>query len=466
MRRLALLLPALLLVGGCVYYNGMYNTKNLAKRARHAEREGRTFEASNLWGQVAVKAETLLVAHPRSKYAEEARLLFGTARAKLNDCPGALPQLENVMLTSRNPTFAEDAAEMVGWCRVTLGEPGSAAEVYARLTTSKSRARRDLALYAHGQALRLNGQYAEALAELRDSRHRRAQGERAAALAGLGDTTAANSVIDSLIAARDTLAPWVDIVSLTGARDLEAGTTLTDRLIAWPDLRVATRGRLLIDDAVRLRRVDAERGMRRLEESSIAATGAEQATERRLLLARWRLARVETTDSLATIARELGDMIEGSGSFLPLIQQFATQARRAAIAADSVTPGSPQGELRLFLAGELGRDSLEAPRFAAAQFRRIVEQWPDSPFAPKALLALIVLQPQQADSLQLRMRESYGASPYLQLVEGEESPQLGALEDSLRHFVMSYQPGRPTPQGTPARPGARPNRPTTPMEPQ
>jgi hypothetical protein len=465
-RRLALVLPWLLLVGGCVYYNGMYNTKSLAKRARNAEREGRTFEASNLWGQVSVKAETLLVAHPRSKYAEEARLLYGTARAKLNDCSTALPELETVMLGARNATFAEAAAEMVGWCRVALGDLASAAEVYARLTTSKDPARRDLALYAHGQALRLSGQYREALIALGDSKHGRARGERAAALAGAGDTAGARAVIDSLIAERDSLAPWPDIVALVGATDLETGTALTDRLAAWPALPATTRGQLLIEDAVRISAVDVDRAQRRLAAVQTVAEGTERAIEARLLLIRWRIARAETPDSLAAIANDLMEMRESASSFIPVVQQLSVQAQRAAEAADSVPPGSPGGELRLFLAGELARDSLDARRFAAAQFRRIVEQWPESPFAPKALLALIVMQPHLADSLQARMRASYQSSPYLVVADGGESAQLAVLEDSLRQFVTTYQTGRTAPRGTPARPGARPNRPSTPMEPQ
>ena len=52
----AFLMAALL--GGCVYYNGMYNTKRLAGSARRAERDGRTFEATNLWGQVVTRAES------------------------------------------------------------------------------------------------------------------------------------------------------------------------------------------------------------------------------------------------------------------------------------------------------------------------------------------------------------------------------------------------------------------------
>lgn len=466
MTRARMLLPLLLLLGGCVYYNGMYNTKNLAKRARHAERDGRTFEAANYWGQVSVKAETLLVHHPRSKYAEEARLLYGTARAKLNDCAGALPELESVMLGTRNPGFAEDAAEMVGWCRVTLGEPASAAEIYARLTNSSNKNRRDLALYAHGQALRMNGQYADALGELRVTSHPRARGERAAALAGLGDTAALTAVIDTLLTLRDSLAPWGDIVGLVARKDAVAGSALTDRLVATAWLSPRRRGRLLIDDAARLSQGDPARGLERLQAVEALADGTELVGEARVLIGQQRLMEAATPDSLRAIATELGDMQELAGSFMPVVQRLATQARRAAAAADGVAPGSPDGELRLFVAAELARDSLNAPRFAAAQFRRVVDEWPTSPFAPKALLALILLEPVAADSLQQRMRASYGASPYLLLVDGTESPQLGALEDSLRHFVSNYQPARTTPQGTPARPGARPNRPATTLEPQ
>ena len=52
------------LLSGCVYYNGMYNANRLARSARKAEREGRTFDANNLWGQVATKAESVVVRHP------------------------------------------------------------------------------------------------------------------------------------------------------------------------------------------------------------------------------------------------------------------------------------------------------------------------------------------------------------------------------------------------------------------
>ena len=70
-------LAALALLASCAYYNGLYNAKDLARRAEKAERQGKTLEAQDLWGQVAVKAETVLVRHPHSKWTEEARFLHG-----------------------------------------------------------------------------------------------------------------------------------------------------------------------------------------------------------------------------------------------------------------------------------------------------------------------------------------------------------------------------------------------------
>src|SRR5262249_17767656 len=84
------LLAAAVLLGGCAYYNGMYNTSRMAKSARKAERDGRAFEAQGYWGQVVTKADSLVVRHPQSKYADQATVLRGLALARLNQCPEAV----------------------------------------------------------------------------------------------------------------------------------------------------------------------------------------------------------------------------------------------------------------------------------------------------------------------------------------------------------------------------------------
>ncbi|HWA58523.1 MAG TPA: hypothetical protein VG692_14780, partial [Gemmatimonadales bacterium] len=294
-------------------------------------------------------------------------------------------------------------------------------------------------------------------------------GERAAALAGIGDLPAVGATVDSLIAAKDTAAPWVDIVALVGAKDAEAASALTDRLVAWAALTPSYRGRLLLQDAERLTRIDAARGLARVHAVESVAAGTDQVAEAQMFLARRRLLEVDHLDSLRVIAGEIAGMEEGAGAMMPMAQRLAQVARKVAATADSLTPEVPQGDLRLFLAGELARDSLGAPRLAALQFRRIMDEWPASPFAPKALLALLDLQPLDADSLQARMRATYTASPYLIATDGGDSPQLGELEDSLRRFVANYQAGRSNaPRGTPAqRRPSQPNRPSTPTtEPQ
>lgn len=463
MRR-ALLLLVVLLGTGCVYYNGMYNTKRFAHRARNAEKDGRTFEAQNSWGQVSVRAESLLAKHPRSKYAEEARLLYGISRQRLNDCNGAIPSLEAVMLSSKRTEFAEEAAELVATCRVTLGDPASAASVFARLTASTTPRRRDLALFAHGQALRLNHEYDAAYDELRLTQHPQAQGERAAALAGAGRLEEAGHVIDTLIAAGDTLAPWSDIVAAMGREDVEAANQLTNRLVEQKTLPVRLRSRLLIDDGLRLAEVDPARGNEQLLRVT-TLPGPDRGIEGRLILIQRRLAVAETLDSLRAIVTALDVLPDEAGSFTPTIARLQELTSRSLLAADSVAPGAPEGDLRLFLAAELGRDSIGSPRFARRQFERIVSEWPASPFAPKALLALISLSPGQGDSLQQKMRTDYGTSPYLLLVDGGESPQLEALEDSLGRYLLAFR-GSQQPGANPARPGAQPNRPSRTMEPQ
>src|SRR5918992_4911678 len=96
------------LLSGCVYYNGMYNANRLAKSARKAEREGRTLDATNFWGQVATKAESVVVRHPRSKYAEEAMILRGLALAHLGQCDQALAPLGRVAVAKLDADLRED----------------------------------------------------------------------------------------------------------------------------------------------------------------------------------------------------------------------------------------------------------------------------------------------------------------------------------------------------------------------
>jgi hypothetical protein len=455
-------LPLLLLavLGGCVYYNGVYNAKRLAGRARKAEREGRTFDASGLWGQVAVKAESVLVRHPTSKYADEARVLQGTALVRMRNCPAALPGLEAVLAAGREQELVEQAAILVGGCRSAMGDPLSAMSAYGRLTASRDSGRRNLALFAHGRALRVSGDYQAALDELGRSSHPEAQGERAAALAGLGRLPQALAIADSLIARRDTLAPWDSLVAAVARRDPAAASDLTDRVVS-AELQVPLEARLLIADAMRLRLADSARSEARLKTAERLGEGSVLGAEARLNAVLIRLAAAEEIPALEAQALQLEELGERAGPVAPRAAQLAAVVRRTALAADSTPAGTPRGDLRLFVAAEMARDSLGADRFAARQFRRVATEWSDSPFAPKALLALVLLEPAHGDSLREVLLQRYSGSPYVALVEGGQVPEFEVLEDSLRRFAVGFrpegrggiQPIRPArPQGSPREP--------------
>jgi hypothetical protein len=465
MRRgtLALLL---FLVGGCAYYNGMYNVKRLAGRARKAEREGRPYEAQGLWGQVAVKAESVIIRHPAQSWSDEARLLHGTALTRLNDCGRALPPLEAVMITSPHRDLAEDAALLVGDCRIRQGDPAGASTAYALLLQSRDRDRRSLALMEHGRALRMGGQPEEALVELNESRHPRAQGERAAALAAVGRSSEALVVADSLLVERDSAAPWQALLAGLAVGDPEGAAGLVDRIATLADFSATLRARLLLEDGERWLATDPGRANLRFQQALHTGKGTPVQAEVRYHQARALVGRATTMVELRTAADRLGEAAEEPGSYDARGAQLGFAARQVVVMADSVAPGSPNGDVRLFLAGELARDSLGARRFAASQFRRVITEWPESPFAPKAMLALIDLADADADSLRQEVMARYRESPYVAMAQGSDAPAYQVLEDSLRRFVASHLPETRTPPPRPAQPPRpKPQQPTTPRQP-
>jgi hypothetical protein len=119
------------------------------------------------------------------------------------------------------------------------------------------------------------------------------------------------------------------------------------------------------------------------------------------------------------------------------ITRLSTTASEIKRAATLITPDSVQGDLRLFLAGEAARDVLEAPRLGEVVFRQIYEQWPTSPYAPKAILAAQQLNPAWADTARAVLEQQYFDSPYLATIQGYESPEYRQLEDSLGRFATS-----------------------------
>jgi tetratricopeptide (TPR) repeat protein len=452
-------LLSLVLVTGCVYYNGMYNANRLARAAEKAEREGRTFDANSLWGQVGVKADTVLARHSTSKWADDARLLRGKSYQRLGDCNSAVTVLRELVATSADSALIDEAAFLLGNCYQVLGEVEAASYAYLRLVNSADPARRKEALYQYGRSLRLGGRFADALQFLERSDDPRARGERAAALAGAGRLDEALVIADSLIAAGDTSAPWDSTLALVGRHDVARASGLTDRLVALPQATPVQRAGWLYADGARLVREDPEAGMRRVSESLQLSSDGPSAAYGRLLLLRLRMSRAETIDSLRRIRVDLDDILQTSGATGIQIGRYMRIANLVLDAADSAAAGGTSPDLRLFLAAELARDSLEMPRLAAALLQQLVTRHQDSPYAAKAWLVLSVMDTTSSDSADAVLAGRYPDNPYLLAARGEEAPGFAVLEDSLLRLAAAMRralrPITPTVRQPAANPGSR-----------
>ena len=432
---------------GCVYYNGMYNANRLAGSARKAERDGRTFEANGLWGQVATKAESVMVRHPTSKYAPEAAVLRGVALARMGQCHDALGPLSDLPTARISAELREDALLAMGLCQVAAGNTDAADAAFLQLLDSKSSDRGREAAYQHARLLRQIGRYDEALKVLSGVHDQRTDAERLLALAGAGQVPAAMVIADTLVTKGDSARHWDSLVVALGEENPLAASNLVDRVRHVPGRAKEGEARLLLEDGMRLELVDTARAARRFNEVLAVAKNGTAAGRAILELLRMDLRRVTQPAQLASFNAKLKDLSQRSETVSDEITLLSTKVEEVRRAGGEIAADTLQGDLRLFLAAETARDSLAAPHLAESLFRRIPDLFPASAYAPKAILAVQQLNPAFVDSGGALLAERYGDSPYLAMVRGEGSDAYRQLEDSLAGFATAQaraKAGQPT----------------------
>jgi tetratricopeptide (TPR) repeat protein len=458
MRR-ALPLLGLLLAGGCAYYNGMYNTDKVAGQAERAERQGRTLEANGLWGVVVARAESVLVDHPRAGFSDRARFLLGKGLVRLGDCNRAVSPLERAARGARDSKLAAQAARLAGECHTRLGDHVSALRAYARLAQVGDSSDKVFARVARGRALAAGGRFEAAVEELDGVDHPAAAGERAAALAGAGRIPEAIALAESLATRAGATAPWDTLIVRIRAHDPEAASRLVTAVAGQQTADTTGRGMLLVGDGEFWFPRDTTRALQRFAAAeAMVRQGHPLGWQAKLRATVARLRLATDAEQLRTLGQEVSDLAEVGGSYADEATRLGRMAARLAAALDSTTPGAPEGELRLFLVAELARDSLSDSVLARQELRRIAAEWPGSPYVPKALLALMALEPAIADSIREELAQRYEANPYVLTLQGTDAPGYQVLEDSLARFA--------TTRGGPPRPGAVPGARPAPGRPQ
>jgi tetratricopeptide (TPR) repeat protein len=455
-------LGVLLGLSGCAYYNGMYNANHLAKQAEKAQRAGRTFEAQTYWSQAEVRADSVIARHPTSKYVDDAQLIRGKSMISRGACAQAIPALEVASLSLDSPEVAQEATALLGRCRLETGDLAGADRAFVALLDSPDSIVRTEAVLQHGRALLASGEYQAALEAIAGLTGSSADAERAAAYAGLGQVAEAAPLIDAAISEQNITIGWDSVLAGIGRVDPAMASRMTSSVILIPRLPAEERDRLLTADGQRLLRIDPDSGLARLR----AAAGAQPITDAslraRLILSEWQLGQAVALAELQQARQDLQALSEIGGASSIRALAYIRALDRVRLYSDSVPVGAPQGDLATFVIAETVRDSLPAPRIAVDLFLAIPAGWPSSPYAPKALLAVAAMEPEEADSLRGVLAVTYAGSPYLALIAGDVTPAALALEDSLQDYSVKAAQSRNPPgtrrvvaPGAAGQPGAR-----------
>jgi len=420
-----------------VYYNGMYNANRLANRARKAEREGQTFAAQGYWAQAEVRADTVIARYPTSKWADDAQLIRAEAMISRGDCDGAIPALEQATLSQDSPKVVEQAQIRLGKCRMQEGNLPAADRSFLALLDSPDTTLRRVAQFEHAKILRLGGEYQAALDALQGLEGRSVDAERAICYSALGEVREARPLLEQALAEKDTTLSWGVALDGIGRVDPVMANELTTAVVAMPGFPGERRDELLVADGLRLMDTDPDAGRARLVQASRASPVTNAGLRARLLLINITIGQADTLAGLEAARPEVAALAEFGGPSAIAAINYLKVMDRARGYLDSVPPGSPQGDLATFVLAESVRDVLPAPRIAAQLFSAIPSFWPASPYAPKALLALAVMRPDELEAIRDTLWARYSDSPYLQLVAGDLTPAVVALEDSLKAYVVA-----------------------------
>jgi predicted negative regulator of RcsB-dependent stress response len=432
------------LLTGCVYFNGLYNANRLAELARRAARAGRAEEARTLWARAAAKAESVAARYPASGYRDDAHLLHGVALVELDRCDAAVEPLQ---LAAQSEALATRARVLLGRCWVALDRADAAIAALDLVVNGPDERAAEEARRWRGEAHLRAGRYAAAEADLAG-----ASGSPFAlvlARIALGNLDAPGLLLENQAGTPYDEAAWAHLLDALGAMDPAGATDLASRLASKRELSAGERARVLLADGDRW----LARGVtpRALDRYTAAADAAPDSLVGRLAAARGATVEARLTADLASVPRLLGRLrwAQAGGVASAEVGRFTPVLARVAALADGANEGG-DGALATFLAAEALRDSLAARHLAASLFLRLVASYPQSPLAPKALLAAAALKPEVADSLVAVLRSTYPESPYTLALAGRGGAAFMALEDSLLAVLVGSadtSPGRLRPGG-------------------
>ena len=420
---------AIVLLAGCAYFNGVYNAREAERSADKQRRRGKEADAAASYAVSAAKAESVLARFPRSRWADDALLIAGRGLAYSDQCSRAIERLEAwLALPGQKAEDRDEASVALGSCYVRAGRIGEALELLEPRAAHRDRGlARTAALWA-GRAAIVIGDAARASRMFAIVGSESADWELAQAALAAGNWP----IAESLYAARAQRGDFRPEV-----------LTVIDEL--WQGGRTAGVDTIL-ERYYRSRLAARDKAALLLRAADLMIAGGQDERARGTLLRARRLAtdtilHKEATARLTLLAlRPVGSLLDVTN----LIARARDAARGAPLfqrlerGLELVTHlerEPDQSGASLFIAAEIARDTLRAPKLAETLYRRIVETPGGATLAPKALLALAALRPDSAAAFHQRLKDSYPGTPWAEMLDGGDpgnSPAWATAERLLR----------------------------------
>jgi tetratricopeptide (TPR) repeat protein len=406
----------------------MWSAERFADEARQLEERGQEAEARQRWARAAVKAESVLSRHPRSKWADDALVLQVEGLSHAGSCAAAQAPIVKARSSVRDPELRERAGLAAALCALAAEQPLQAEEALAEALASDDRDRRSRAEYLAGRAAALRLDHDAALAHFLRSSEPAALPARIRALLAAGRAVEAGALMDTLARVRLTEGERADLLAaLAAGGGAPLASAALDRQLRDARLPFAEQADLLIADGDRLlvrgARDSAEARYRRA--AAVAPRTSPEAGIADVRVQRARIAGATQRRDLEPVVAELTRLVRADGG-------AGVSAETKAL-LDIVTTVAMPGETPAdrFRSAEFARDSLRAPVLAGQILLDAAAADTGSLYAPKALLGALALLPDRRDSITSVLETRYGTSPYTRAFRGEPSAAYAAAEDSL-----------------------------------
>ena len=417
--RLALALAAWLVGSGCVYYNGIYNAQAEARLAEAKLRRGDESEAVIRFQRSAAIAETVLVRHPTSKWANRARYLAARSGAMAAQCERAMPRLRQLLGEGTLLPEDQDRSRLaLASCEVRMGRSADA------------RPRLDSMFRVRDQDMVRQSRIWAARAAL-------SMGDRDAVSAYIGDLDAGvlqweligasmsareYARVESLLVNRARIGDYREDVS-RALRELftDGRANAAERIVAQYDVsRVPdnSRARMHFTLGDLHLRTDADSMARR--HFDVARTLAQRDT----VTARDAQVRLALLDvRYVASVRELDSLVARQDNTVWRTPYARDVAERILLFRLLMGRNDPDNA-SLYLAAEIARDSLRAPRLARTLFLQIARESPTATLVPQAWYAAALLDPDSAVVWRRRVLTDFGSSVVAARLRGEDPPAM------------------------------------------